>query len=372
MKNDGICIVAHTNDLSGANRALIELVEGLNKLHGNIHVALPRKGKVVEELEKNNISYNILGYTSWIDHKGHIYKKIIKMIINFIKQVQFLWFCKKNNIGLVHYNSSAVGIGANLFKLFNIRYIYHIREFIDNKNIKYHSFKSAKKIFNNAHTLIAISESVKEKCKQIGIDGNWIIISDGVSVKQKNIYKEADYRNGIIVGAVENNKGQFEAVKAVNELNKKGIEFTLYVVGPILDTKYHSQIMIYVQQNNLQKNIIWVGETDDVDLIRKKCGIALVCSKYEAFGRVTAEAMTIGEIVIGANVGATAEIISDGYNGILYDIDSTYDLCEKIKRIIIDKDKYYKIIDNAKNTVDTKYTKEQCITKVSQLYKQIE
>ena len=75
MENRGICIVSHTNDLSGANRALIELAIGISRVHKNVWVLIPRRGKIVEELEKNHIKYKILGYTSWIDNRSSILKK---------------------------------------------------------------------------------------------------------------------------------------------------------------------------------------------------------------------------------------------------------------------------------------------------------
>ena len=81
--------------------------------------------------------------------------------------------------------------------------------------------------------------------------------------------------------------------------------------------------------------------------------------------------MSIGEVVIGANTGATAEIIKDGYNGILYDVNSINDLCMKIKYVINNVDKVSAILDEAKKVVDTEYSEQMCINKVSELYKQI-
>jgi glycosyltransferase involved in cell wall biosynthesis len=61
--------------------------------------------------------------------------------------------------------------------------------------------------------------------------------------------------------------------------------------------------------------------------------IVLVCSRSEAFGRVTIEGMFSGRPVIGARSAATAELIKDGVNGLLYDPGNPGDLAEKIKRL---------------------------------------
>ncbi|MFT8592315.1 MAG: glycosyltransferase [Bifidobacterium sp.] len=67
--------------------------------------------------------------------------------------------------------------------------------------------------------------------------------------------------------------------------------------------------------------------------------IALVCSKCEAFGRVTIEAASAGCIVIGADTGATPEILSK-IGGIKYILGSCEDLGEKIREVIQSKEHY--------------------------------
>ena len=58
--------------------------------------------------------------------------------------------------------------------------------------------------------------------------------------------------------------------------------------------------------------------------------VVLVCSRNEAFGRVTVEGMLAGRPVVGARCAATAELIEDGVNGFLYAHGNAKDLAEKI------------------------------------------
>ena len=60
----------------------------------------------------------------------------------------------------------------------------------------------------------------------------------------------------------------------------------------------------------------------------------LMCSEHEAFGRVTAEAMSACLPVIGKNSGGTPEIIVHGETGYLY---NTFDeLVESMTRLVQD------------------------------------
>lgn len=60
----------------------------------------------------------------------------------------------------------------------------------------------------------------------------------------------------------------------------------------------------------------------------------LVCSRAEAFGRVTAEAMLAWTPVVGARSGATPELIRDHQEGLLYEPGDHRDLARKIEYLI--------------------------------------
>lgn len=54
--------------------------------------------------------------------------------------------------------------------------------------------------------------------------------------------------------------------------------------------------------------------------LRKTVDFEVMCSKFEAFGRVTVEALRSGKLFIGANTGATSEIVEDGITGYVYPV----------------------------------------------------
>ena len=72
----------------------------------------------------------------------------------------------------------------------------------------------------------------------------------------------------------------------------------------------------------------------------------LVCSKMEALGRVTIEGMYYRNLVIGADSGATAELVKDGMTGYLYKSGNIDDLVKNIEKAIASDDSN-KIIINA-------------------------
>jgi len=57
----------------------------------------------------------------------------------------------------------------------------------------------------------------------------------------------------------------------------------------------------------------------------------------EAFGRVTAEAMLAGRVVIGTNTGGTPELVRDGVTGLLYTPQDIPALVSCIRRLMNDR-----------------------------------
>jgi glycosyltransferase involved in cell wall biosynthesis len=76
--------------------------------------------------------------------------------------------------------------------------------------------------------------------------------------------------------------------------------------------------------------------TDDPHGHVAAADVALVCSR-EGFGRVTVEAMKAGRPVVGADCGATPELIRDGWNGLLYRPGDAADLAAKLEGLWRDR-----------------------------------
>src|SRR5699024_12655003 len=164
-------------------------------------------------------------------------------------------------------------------------------------------------------------------------------------------------------------KGQLDAVKAVNHLVKMGIKnIRLIVAGNIEDTLYTNKIKDYINEHQLHDYVEFIDHVDDLRQLRKKCDISLICSKKEAFGRVTIETMVSRMLVIGANTGGTAEIIEDNVNGLLYQEGNYLDLANKIQYAIANQDKIKIIIDRGYKSAIENYSISGVVDQILELY----
>jgi glycosyltransferase involved in cell wall biosynthesis len=73
-----------------------------------------------------------------------------------------------------------------------------------------------------------------------------------------------------------------------------------------------------------------------LDALRRRAMVTVVCSRYETFGNVLAEALALGCAVVATRTGGLAEIVSDERNGLLCRVADPEDLASKALRILRD------------------------------------
>jgi glycosyltransferase involved in cell wall biosynthesis len=104
--------------------------------------------------------------------------------------------------------------------------------------------------------------------------------------------------------------------------------------GLIEDKNYYDSIIAFQHENSMESYCEYLGEVSNIKSILRNTDIVAVCSEMEGFGRVTVESMLAGTIIIGADTGATKEIIRDGENGYLYKNHDVENFVNKLHQIV--------------------------------------
>ena len=70
--------------------------------------------------------------------------------------------------------------------------------------------------------------------------------------------------------------------------------------------------------------------SSELNRLRRKAMVTVVCSRYETFSSATLEALTMGCPTVAAKVGGIAEILRDGDTGLFHRLEDPVDLAAKI------------------------------------------
>lgn len=378
-----ILYVVHYNEKGGATLSFLEMISIIRNEH-NVYVVTPhKKGFLPQQLDTMRIPHCNAHYFWWeIATPSNRILANIKILIyrilniwNYVEACRLKRKIKKEKIELIHSNSSVVNFGALLSQKTGIPHVWHLREYGEEdfglkRVVSENRFRREMNEF--AVKYIAISQSIKRKFSNI-VDENKICqIYNGVS---EDYYFEKTFTKSskkkirfLIAGNYCIEKGQVDAVYAVIELKKQGIDgFELYLAG----NGDFAEPKRLVKEYDLHEQVIFCGCIDNMLQLRKNTDVEIVASKHEAFGRVTIESMRMSNPVIGTNSGGTPELIKDGYNGFLFEYGDYTQLAEYMKKYIIDRTMIGKMGRNAYCSTKNMFTSKENARRILEIYDEI-
>ncbi len=227
----------------------------------------------------------------------------------------------------IYSNSGVLPLGWILSQRLRIRHAWHLREFLDldfgfRFALGAHFTRSA---FASADRTISVSKAVqKHLCPQPSPRN--VVVYEGIAraaqlqarAEQGKTYPPVSPTTPfrfVLVGMLQVNKGQELAIRALAELRNNGAEARLILVGGGVDTPFRA----LAASLGVEPWVEFTGHTSDPAPIVLSCHASLMCSRAEAFGRTTIEAMSLGRPIIALNRGASPELIIDGETGLLCD-----------------------------------------------------
>lgn len=340
-----VLFVAHYSRFYGANRSLLQLILHLREEYGVCpFIVLPHEGPFIEELLKNDIPFSICKFHSWLTAPKKSIRSSIKRLMNiyYFNEIKKFFLQSEITFDLIHTNTSATELGHYLSLKMDIPHIWHLREYgVKDYGLKFTGgIRHAAKKMNSSDMVIAISNDIKTYYSNYVDSSKINVIYNGVYPPkhfQKSFNKEKKLKL-VFIGNISETKNQLEAIRACEYLinEHKFLDFELHIIGEGT-TQYIHEIKKYVTDKGLENYIKFVGYLPNVYNYLKTCDLGIVCSKSEAFGRVTIEYMMHSMPVIGSRSGANPELISNGETGYLYELGNYKELAEIIKRLNFDR-----------------------------------
>lgn len=339
-----VAFLSHYSSLYGANRSLLNLIEGLKQFDVKSFVLCPQEGQLTQALEERKVPFFTFPFRNWLRTPG-VRDKIkipARVGLNLATLPLLALQVKKFKPDIIYTNSSVISQGALIAEILRKPHVWHVREFgwLDYQCKHIFGEKVFKYWLNRADAVIAISNAVKEVVLN-GVHAKTYVIYNGVisRIESDAIKRQILSSSGLsknykfaIVGAVSANKGQEQAIRALAHLKTHFPNTRLLVVGSG-GASYFEFLQQLSVTLGVQEQVEFWGYVSNPFDAYLKANAVLMCSRYEAMGRVTAEAMAAARPVIGYNSTGTAELIEDGVTGLLYSGDYK-DLAHCMKRFI--------------------------------------
>jgi L-malate glycosyltransferase len=361
----------------GANKALLNILDGVVD-HGVCpSVVMATKGAMCEELKKRNIDYHLIQHYFSIYPSLCSLRDVILFIPRFLRTAWYNYLAVKKMTSLVkefkpdliHTNIGPDHIGFHVAIKNKIPHVWHIREYQDlyfNMHPLFSKDGFIKKLQRSNNYPISITKGIYNHFE---MSDNARVVYDGVMKESQIQFIAHKKKYFLFVGRLEVAKGIRTLIEAYIEFCKDNDDFELQIAGDCTSS-YLSVLNKLVAEAQLTRRVRFLGFRTDVYELMANGTALVVPSRYEGFGFITAEAMFNGCLVIGNNSGGTKEIIEKENLGILY--SSHDELVAAMKTVVKNGiESYFPMIKKAQERAVALYSQEQNADAVYKFYQEI-
>jgi len=199
-----------------------------------------------------------------------------------------------------------------------------------------------------------IDSGIRER--KVKVINNCIEVPENLEViNGKNVREKNRLSNKIVLGLStwfhKERKGFDVLFKAFSELDDK---FILFIIG--VPEKMQIDVLNYAAEFGIDKNkLIMPGYVENIWEYYKAMDIFLLPSRSEGFSLALLEAGAAGLPVIVSNIPGNDEIIEDGKNGFLFEIENPQGLRDAIVKLSADNKLMSSFSKKLKSDVINKY-----------------
>lgn len=376
-----VLFITQTQDMSGANRSLLQLIRELRSSHGvEPFVVMPRYCVPSARTMSSECSAN--GIPFLLHRMAHFKRQAPLswgMRASFVVKHSFsvlslLWKLRHRQFDLVHSNTSVTDLGAYLSRWKRVPHLWHLREFgkEDFGLVPCLGTGYEKWIYGQCECFVAISEAIKKAFLRVIGEKRITVVHNGILPQPASL--DACHYSRILriamVGRIEPGKNQMEALQAIARLKEEHAEARLHLcfIGRIKDADYHARLQHFIREHQLDSSVSFLGVRDDVPQLLSQTDVGLMLSASEAFGRVTVEYMMQNIAVIATDAGANAEIICHGHSGMLYPLGHPEELAKCLFLLLSEHDTLQRIARNGKQHAMANFTSRNNSEKIFSLY----
>lgn len=331
----------------------------------------------IASIIKNYLDYRDNKYFDYlfisIKRDGNFYAKYSQLLFGFILMIRFLI---NKNVDIIHaHPSENKGFWRYvpfyvLAKIFRKKIIFHMHggSFNDFYRLS-NSFKKniIRKVLKSCDAIITLSSIWENYYSQLGINKTYIL-PNSVSVPSVNKYN-SDCNTITYLGFIEERKGIYDLIIAFEKLYFNYSTIRLNICGSGEDIKLKKMI------KNL--NLIdcvelhgWISPEKRSQILENS-SLFVLPSHYEAMPMSIIEAMAFGVPVVSTSVGSIPEVISDGFDGLLFNPGDIEALITCIYKLLKDRTLRLDMSRRAYEKVKKEFSMNSTMLKLNEIYSSI-
>ncbi len=223
----------------------------------------------------------------------------------------------------------------------------------------------------NSKFIIAVTPYVETKIRERYKEKSYII-PNGINCDKFEIENNLVDNRLLTVGGIEPRKGLLNLLKAITIIKKENPFVRLHIVGKVRNQQYFNSLTKYIEQNNLQDQVVFKGSLSNKELKKEysECAVFVFPSKEESQGMVLLEAMAAGKAVVATNIGGIPYVVENNTTGILLEYGDINGLAKTITKLLNDRNLQQRLGNNGREKAKL-FLNEEVSKKYYELYKEV-
>ncbi len=367
----------------GADENTLFTVNGLDKSRYEVHLMI---GNTYEKKMTERLTPDV--------NLIHIDDMVRK--VSPVKDLRALYqiyrIIKKEKYDIMHTHTSKAGflgrIAARLGGVTHIIHGVHTIPFYDVLQPQYNRFFLSLERFAARFTnlFIAVGEELKSQYIREGVGSpeQYHIVYSGMDLEsfemarqmseeeRRALRSDFGFGNGDtvvgIVSRLEPGKGFNFFSSIVEKVVHASPEVKFLVVG---DGSLRGSLEREVKAKNLQNNIVFAGQREDVARVIALFDIAIFTSLLEGLPRTVVQYVLLGKPIVTFEVGGIREVISDGEQGYIVSQNNIDEFVEKVVYLLNNPAVAEQMRQNGKDFPRFQWSSEEMVSRIDTIYQKL-
>lgn len=357
-------------NVGGVERGTVDLAKYLAR-KGHKSIVVSWGGRLVENLDLPGIKH----------YKLPVHKKSPFTIMSLIPKLA--WILKNEEIDIIHARSRVPGI---------ISYFAY-RRYVANSPLNidspisfittchgYYNNPFFSQIMGQGKLVVVASHVIG---RHMNVDFNVPLnrirlIPRGVDVgdfsyQAPGLKKGSNYKVGML-SRLTPWKGHENFLRAMAKVVRAFTNTKILIAGNVMKGKedYKRKLDLLIKLLGIKRQVEFVGVIEDVPSYLHELDLLVSSSTspQEAFGRVIIEGFACGTPVVATAIGGAVEVITSGKDGILVPVNQPHVMAKEIRKLLKDRRLCLKLSQNARKTVEKKYSLKKMMNSTVGLYRE--
>ena len=290
----------------------------------NLTYELTKMGHIVTVISMYDYHSSI---TARLEKKGIDVRYLDKkpgLDLSMIRKIKKI--LKETNADVVHTHRYCAQYAVPAAILAGVKHRVHTIHNIAQKENGRLARKLNRFFFKHCHVIpVALSELIRDSVvKEYRIDKNKIhVVFNGIDLSHclpKDDYTIKDVFKILHIGRFSTQKNHIGLLKAFQLFHDKYSDSELWLIG---DGEKKNEIEQYVQDNNLENNVKFLGLQENVYEYLHNADVFALPSNYEGVPMTLIEAMGTGLPIVATNVGGIPDMLTNGVDALIVKNDSS-------------------------------------------------